>query len=268
VSKTPDFTRALRAAAATARHQEERTQGELLGDVMLRAATNVVLRDELAKNPTEVLQRETAGRLDPEVAEKAAHMLSVAVPGTDAEKVEKLVFDTVEDLRRSFNMTLVLSRWLFFAGLVMLMLAFGAALFSQRLAVGISGSAGIISLLLSALRNPLDRVRNAAANLTQIQAAYLGFYKQLYILGARVEGLSRDDTIAYAKAINDAANGMVVSVGTAIETRVRPDPTARHSPFRRDQKASQNSSEGPHIEPRPTRPRTKIVSVNPQSAAE
>jgi hypothetical protein len=273
----PNFANALRAAAATARRQEERTQGELVGDIMLRAATNAALRDELTKDPAKVLQRETAGQLTPEVAEKAARMLSVAIPGTDAEKVEKLVFDTVEDMRRSFKMTLELSRWLFFAGLAMLALAFGAAFGSNHLAVGLSGSGGIISLLLSALRNPLDRVRNAAANLAQIQASYLGFYKQLYILGARVEGLSHDDTIAYARAINEAANGMVVSVNSAFENGVRAQAAqARTRTARIDAAApaptgnapSNDGGGGSQITPkRPPRPRTNVAAIKPRQAA-
>jgi hypothetical protein len=182
-----------------------------------------------------VLQREGKGQIQPApaIAEAANALLSSAVPGADAKRVEDLVFNTVDDMRKSFNLTLVLSKWLFIAGLVMLALAFLAALGSDKLwAVGVSGGAGILSLLLSALRNPLDRIRNAAGNLAQIQAAYLGFYKQLYMLGSGAPASStREDTVAYASAIQQAAQAMVSAVGTAIGTVKAAEP---HGSARQD----------------------------------
>ncbi|MEJ0019121.1 MAG: hypothetical protein WDN25_21700 [Acetobacteraceae bacterium] len=212
-----DFSQTLRKAATAAKQQEEQ-QEALLGSVMLRAAKNQALRTELQSNPTQVLQRESHGQLAPSIVAAADALLSQAIPGADARRVEDLVFNTVEDMRTSFRLTLLLSQWLFIAGLVMVAVAFFAALLSDRLwAVGVSGGAGVLSLLLSALRNPLDRIRNAAGNLTQIQAAYLGFYKQLYMLGGGMPSLSRADAVAYSAAIQAASDGMVIAVSNAIE---------------------------------------------------
>jgi len=59
-------------------------------------------------------------------------VLSAAIPGADADKVQKLIFMTIEDMRKSFTMTSSFRSWLFFAGLVMVVAAFCAALFEQN----------------------------------------------------------------------------------------------------------------------------------------
>ena len=65
--------------------------------------------------------------------------------------------------------------------------------------------------------NPLDRIRNAAGNLVQIQAAYLAFYKQLYILGERSETLTREEVISYAQELRKAGNDLAQTITGALE---------------------------------------------------
>jgi hypothetical protein len=204
-----------------AEDQEATTQALLVGQLTLKAAADPHFRQELQSKPKSVIQREAESlSIEPNerVVDAVGRAFSAAIPGADTDKVQKLIFDTVDDMRRSFKLTLELSRWLFFAGLGMVALAFGAALLSDKLwAVGVSGGSGVLSLLLSAVMNPLDRIRAAAANLAQVQASYLAFYKQLYILGTSTETLTRADAVSFSEELRKAATAMVDSVGTALE---------------------------------------------------
>ena len=227
-----DLSAALFDVAVEARNQESYAQELLLGKLTRKAADDPEFREELRAHPERVVRRE-AGDLQVAVTKgvvESVKVLSAAIPGADADKVQKLIFMTIEDMRKSFTMTLQLSQWLFFAGLVMVAGAFCAALFEQKLwAAGIAGGSGSLSLLLSAVMNPLDRIRGAAGNLAQIQAAYLAFYKQLYILGVGVEQLSRDEAIAYAHELQQAANVMVESIGGALDKN-RPEKIGAKAP--------------------------------------
>lgn len=193
----------------------------LVGQLTLKAAKDARFREELQAEPTSVIKREAASlsiEANERVVDAVGKAFSAAIPGADTGKVQELIFETVDDMRRSFKMTLELSRWLFFAGLGMVALAFCAALFSDKLwAIGVSGGGGALSLLLAATMNPLDRIRGAAANLAQVQAAYLAFYKQLYILGTTTETLNRADAISFSEELRKAANAMVESVSAALE---------------------------------------------------
>jgi hypothetical protein len=111
--------------------------------------------------------------------------------------------------------------------------AFVAGLFNANsTSVAVSGGSGALSLLLSAVMNPLDRIRSAAGNLVQIQAAYLAFYKQLTILGGSGDSLRREEIIAYAQEIREASSGLAKTITGALEgTRAPPLKTelTKHS---------------------------------------
>lgn len=202
--------------------EEDREAKLLAGQLTLKAAADPQFRQELQIRPKSVIQREAEAlsiKPSARVVDAVGRTFSAAVPGADTEKViQKLIFGTIDDMRKSFNLTLQLSRWLFFAGLLMVVGAFIAALASNKFwAVGVSGGSGALSLLLSAVMNPLDRIRSAAGNLAQVQASYLAFYKQLYILGAATETLSRDDAVSFSQELRKAATAMVETVGTALD---------------------------------------------------
>ena len=215
------FNKSLGLAASTAAKQEVDVQEMLLGKLALKAAKDPTFRQELRSDPQKVAQREADDlniKLPQDVVEATDKLFNSAVPGANAQRVEELVFTTIDDMRKSFGLTLQLSTWLFIAGLLMIGAAFLTALVSDKLwAVGVTGGSGALSLLLSAVMNPLDRIRNAAGNLAQIQMAYLSFYKQLYILGDGGESLTREDALAYSQQIQKAATAMVDSVSSALD---------------------------------------------------
>lgn len=232
-----DFRRTWRQIIGEAEDQEAKTQALLVGQLTLKAAADPSFKEELRSNPKSVIEREAASlAIEPtsHVVDAVGRSFSAAIPGADVQKVQDLIFTTVDDLRRSFKLTLDLSRWLFFAGLGMVALAFGAALVSDKLwAVGVSGGSGALSLLLSAVMNPLDRIRGAAGNLAQVQASYLAFYRQLYILGTSTETLSRVDAISFSEEIRKAATAMVDSVGNALEKGSKqPGSKGRSAPHK------------------------------------
>lgn len=240
--------------------EDAKNQALLVGQLTLKAAEDPHFREQLQSQPKSVIQREAASlsiKPSEKVVDAVGMALSAAVPGADIKEVKELIFETVDDMRRSFKMTLELSRWLFFAGLGMVGLAFLSALFSDRLwAIGVSGGGGALSLLLSATMNPLDRIRAAAGNLAQVQAAYLAFYKQLYILGTSTDTLNRADAIGFSEELRKAATSMVETVSTALEKGGREPRTPRTllprrqpPPARRDAPKTGPKQAAPGAEP-------------------
>jgi ABC-type multidrug transport system fused ATPase/permease subunit len=220
-SKTLDIAGAFDAASKTAAEREAQA-GELLwGQVTMRAANDEGFREQLAKKPEETLKRE-AERLQIPVSKEdldTAKQLfgSPALPGIDHVKVENLIFGTIEDVRRSFNMTLSLARALFIVGLLMLVASAVLTIWKGAQAGSIFGIGGVASLVSSLLLNPLDRIRNAGANLVQIQMAYLAYYNLMYLLGSRNERLNVADSKAYAEELREAATSMVSAVQEIVE---------------------------------------------------
>jgi hypothetical protein len=214
--------------------QEERAKDLLLTRLTLKAANDPSFQRELRDDPDAVVRRE-AKELDikpsKSLIEAAGKAATAAIPGLEQARVQTLVFTTIEDMRTSFKLTLELSRWLFFAGILLVMVAFVAGLFNaSSSSVAVSGGSGALSLLLSAVMNPLDRIRNAAGNLVQIQAAYLAFYKQLTILGGG-DVLAREEIIAYAREIREASSGLAKTITGALEgARATPLKTEPDKP--------------------------------------
>lgn len=186
--------RGIEDAVDVAREQETQARLLLWERVSEKAITDEKFRCLLAEDPKRAIEQE-AGTLQDDsgqqvsvapgvveaVAEKARATYSSVVPGVESKKVEELIFSTIEDIRRSFNLTLKLSQVLFYAGLLMMITAFITALAGgEKIISLLFGSGGMVSVLISSLiTSPLDRVQNAAGNLVQLQMAYLAYYKQL-----------------------------------------------------------------------------------------
>ena len=171
--------------------QEERAKDLLLTRLTLKAANDPNFQRELRDDPDAVVRRE-AKELDikpsKSLIEAAGKAATAAIPGLEQARVQTLVFTAIlGGCFASFAVRALmeLSRWLFFAGILLVMVAFVAGLFNaSSSSVAVSGGSGALGLLLSAVMNPLDRIRNAGGNLVQIQAAYLGVLQaQLPILG-------------------------------------------------------------------------------------
>lgn len=227
-----DAASAFQDAHAVAREQETQARLLLWDHVSDKAAIDAQFRSLLAADPAKAIAQEAGQLQDPSgrpvqvdtgvveaVAEKARAAYSAIVPGVESQRVEELIFGTIEDIRLSFKLTLTLSQRLFYSGLAMMAVAFIAALAGGDKAMSLLfGAGGIGSVLVSSLlMNPLDRVRNAAGDLVQLQMAYLAYYKQLALLGGGSDPLSRQDAISQAREIDRAAVSLMAAVQTYVE---------------------------------------------------
>ena len=227
------WSKILAEAQSQEKLAREKETEKVISWMAKEAVANPKIQFQIRSDPKGVAQRATQELGIPvnkrlvEVAEKE---LSAAVPGFDEARVQEMVFTTIVDLRTSFRMTLDLSRWLFIAGLCLVIISLLAGIFGVNdLSIGVSGGAGALSLLLSAVMNPLDRIRNAAGNLVQFQAAYLAFYKQLYMLGGHIDALSGKEVIAYAgeirKAAGDLSRNIIGALDKTRTSAVKSDTT-------------------------------------------
>lgn len=219
-----------------AREQENRTRALLIDRVTKKASADSEYKRLLIENPEQVIQDEAGTLSDAsgqqidvgsgvvkEVTEITRKTFSSALPEIKMEKVEELVFNTIEDIRKSFNITLRLSQVLFYAGLGMVVAAFIVALASddEQMVSLLFGAGGMVSMLISALvSSSLDRVQKAAGDLVQLQMAYLAYYKQLVLLGGTGADLSTEDAIQYSKEIDRAANSLINAVEKNIEAKI------------------------------------------------
>jgi hypothetical protein len=227
--KTPkrnlDISAAFAAADKTAIERESQSAELLWGTVTARAATDQGFREQLAKAPEETVKRE-AERLNIPISEQelstAKELFSPALPGIDRKKVEELIFGTIRDVRRSFNVTLYLSIALFVVGLLLLIASVVFTWTKGAKAGSIFGIGGVASLVSSLLLNPLDRIRNAGANLVQIQMAYLTYYNLIYLLGSRNERLDVKDAKSYADEMRQSAISMVSTVQEIVKSAPPP----------------------------------------------
>lgn len=220
----PDKIRFQFEEALNTAHQlvAEKASGpnELLwGHVVSKAANDEEFRQNLVRNPEETVKKvaTTLGvEVEPEQLKEMKKVFSPALPGVDLTKVEDLLFSTFADIREGFQTTVNLAKYLFFAGLAMLVAALVLAAF-QRSATWLFGSGGIISVIVSLVVNPLDRIRNAGANLVQIQMSYIAYYNLLDLLGRRRENLSVDETGRYAKELRESASSMVGTLQSVLD---------------------------------------------------
>ena len=73
--------------------------------------------------------------------------------------------------------------------------------------------------------NPLDRIRNAAANLVQVQVAYLSYYKQLTMLGGdNRELMTLETAVRYSEELRKGAVETIEAVQKIVEATKAYDP--------------------------------------------
>jgi hypothetical protein len=251
-----DFGAAARAAARVASEQDASASELLWGQITSRAVSDESFRRELTLNPESAIKRE-ADRLNvqlkPEDLAKAKELFSPAIPGSKPEKVEQLVFGTIEDVRKSFKLTLQLSQILFGVGIFMLLVSMAFSIAKGRdSSTIVFGAGGVASLIASLVMNPLDRIRNAGGNLVQIQMAYLAYYNQLYLLGARQERLSSAEASLYAKELRETAVSMVGAVQSVLD---KPVPPPNLKPEAAPHQRPRPTKRPPGKPPKPTRPK-------------
>jgi len=219
-----DSTRAFDQAHKVASEQENQARLFLWDLISEKAVSNEDFRKQLTENPEKMILQEAGSLTDlagdqikvnkdivDNLAEKARKTYSLVLPEIGQQKVEDLIFGTIEDMRNSFKLTLRLSQVLFYSGLSMVIVTFIAALAGGKESIILLfGAGGIASMLLSSLVvSPLNRVQNAADELVKLQMAYLAYYKQLYLLGKESKLLQKDDAIEYAREIGRAAKSII-----------------------------------------------------------
>jgi hypothetical protein len=232
-----DLGSALKEADDVARRDQDASSERLLGRVVSRALADPAFLDSLSRDPKSAVEREAKGlgiAVPPatlELAERVPKLSSKTLPDLKDDEVGKLILGTIAELKESFKSTLRLASILFYAGLAMTLVAFAVGVFAQgkEIISGLFGAGGLLTLISYVLMNPLDRIRNAAANLVQVQLAYLSYYKQLNLLGGGGEKLSRDDALAYAKELRDGASQMIGSVQGVLEKSVAVNAPAAAS---------------------------------------
>lgn len=210
-----DFLGDLQAAEHAAAEQEKQSSDLLREKIAARAKIEPEFRRALARDPAGTVAAE-ARRIgveaEPELVEETRQKYSTAIVGATEEQVNELVFGTLRDVQRSFYLTMVLARWLFGVGLTMTVAAFVTGLwFSGKETISaLFGAGGLLTLISYVVMNPMDRIRNAAANLVQIQIAYVAYYKQLSLLGGSLqERVGLDEAIRYAKELREGAETMI-----------------------------------------------------------
>jgi hypothetical protein len=226
-----DFSKVHREARDVAREEEENTRSLLWQRLSVKALEDPEFKKRLISEPKEVVELEAQRLKDDagnpvavppnvvrDTAERARITVSSAVGEIDLTQVTDLVFGTIRDVRTSFSLTLVLCQVLFYAGLVMVAGAFVFAFIGGKEWMSVLfGASGVASILISSfVLGPLDRIRDAAGNLIQLQMAYLSYYNQLYLLGGGRK-LSRDEAFLYAKEIDRAALSMMEAVQGLVE---------------------------------------------------
>jgi uncharacterized membrane protein (DUF485 family) len=263
-----NFDKAFNDAQATVADREAQVNEVLWGHLAKRAAEDESFRQQLSSKPEETAAAEAQKlnlALAPAQIQKAKEIFgeSRALRGIDQSKVEGLIFGTISDVRKSFNTTLELSKWLFYVGLALLIAAavFVATKQGQEAAQAgwLFGAGGIISLVVSLVMNPLDRIRNAGANLVQIQMAYLAYYNLLYLLGTRVENLPFEEAKKYAEEFRTTAESMVKAVQSVLDKNAAPPQIG-------DGKPSQPAA-APAVATPPVTPPAATPAVAPPAVA-
>ena len=229
-----DFSAALKEADQIAAQQDADASGLLWGRVALRATSDEEFRQALMRDPERTIAHEAQQlnvTVEPSTVAQVAQIreiLSPAVPGIGQPRVVQLVFDTIEDMRKSFKLTLQLSQLLFYAGVGLLVASFIVAVWkeSQTIVAAVFGAGGVASLISSTLMNPLDRIRDAGANLVQLQMVYLAYYKQLYMLGDATDVPASGDASRDAKELRDTATAMVLAVQSILAKAASATPPA------------------------------------------
>ena len=213
----------------------KRAQRLLFDEVAIRAKSDEAFRQRLSSTPEDAVrevydslpteQRQLTKNKDEIIKNTAekAQVLSRVLPGIDKDRVENLVFQTIEDTRRSFTLSLQLTQILFYAGLVIIAVTFITVLLvdtQELIALIFGGGTGVAAIVTSLLINPIDRVQNAAGNLVQIEIAFLSYYKQLSLLVTPTNA-TIDDTIKYVKEVGKTMEKSLILIEKYCEYRTK-----------------------------------------------
>ena len=243
----PDFLSDLQEASRSASEQEMQS-GPVLRELLFsRADTEPDFRKALVNNPEKTIGEIAKGMgasATPELIREVKERYSRVIFGATDTEVKALVFGTLANVRESFTRTLALSQWLFWVGLCLTVAAFVATLFQNQKGwiAGVFGGGGILTLISYSVMNPLDRIRSAAANLVQVQIAYLSFYKQLNMLGGvDLDKMTIDDAVKYSTELRKCAVETIEAVQKIVERTSPYDPRSQLGNQSDDPRRSQST---------------------------
>lgn len=236
-----DPSAAFRGANLLAARRVKDANRRVWQQVAEKAEQGSEYKSKLLANPKEVIHKEMLELFDEDadvveavdveaIADRAKEKYSQAVPGVNEAAVEQLVFGTIDDLRKAFTKSILLTQVLFYAGLAIAVIGFLVAVFTdggQAIAGGILGSTGVLgSIVSSAVTGATRRVHDAASNLVQLQMAFLTYYKQLWLLGAQG---SQQDMLEATKALRMGTYELMRAVRDTDGTP-KPDDTPDGKP--------------------------------------
>jgi hypothetical protein len=132
-----------------------------------------------------------------------------------SEEASKILSDAVIDARQTLVVLRYLNIVVFIVGILLLVIGTITALTSDELTTRLlgmlAGVGGLAGVLVEMIKNPLDRIQNAMADLVQIETAFTGFIWELNLNGTFIqsqyvtEGVLTDDEIGQTvKRIEDA----------------------------------------------------------------
>lgn len=243
-----DVTRAFARVQKSASSQREQAKAKLMEQVLEKAKTDDQFRQAFRDNPREAIDREANKLTDEsgkpvlvatedyeEAIKKVNNVVySEAWRDLKMEDVQEMIFGTIKDIRKSFRLTLILSQVLFYSGLTMVVVAFVVALVSgEKMVSLLFGAGGVGSVLISSLvTSPLNRVQSAAGDLVQLQMAYMAYYRLLILFGKESNLITVNDTILYARELNEATVTLIQSIEENIEknNKVRKNKKPKTAP--------------------------------------
>jgi hypothetical protein len=123
-----------------------------------------------------------------------------------SEDAAEILHGAVEDAKKTLNLQHTLNIIVFAVGMTLLVAGTLTSLFSQESATrvigalaGLGGLAGVVTLMI---KDPLDRIQNAMANLVQLETAFTSFIWELNLNGTYIQsqyvaqGILTNDEIA------------------------------------------------------------------------
>lgn len=123
-----------------------------------------------------------------------------------SEDAAKILSGAVNDAKNTLNLLQKMNIAVFLVGIILLVAGVLTSLLSQdaatRLVGGLTGIGGLAGVIVQLIRNPLDRIQNAMANLVQLETAFTSFIWELNLNGTYIqsqyvaEGILTNDEIA------------------------------------------------------------------------
>jgi len=206
-------------AAENALRTAIRQENNLAREALLRVVEGRIKGDEAFRrqfqlNPDKAvldaasdLPEEQAKKVDPMAVKDVVSKAQSILPGIEVEDLRELVKNTINDARQAFNLSLRLTKHLFYYGLIVTATTLAFSFFSEDkewITVAIGTGGGALGIIGSLVINSVDRVQNAAGNLIQIEIAFLGYYKQLTFFARPWEKADPQTPAIYASEVRQA----------------------------------------------------------------